>query len=198
MALTHDEPIVDRLQELMAAHPRLFEGKQFQLSADLPSGWYAIADALCTELERILGDAAARFQPIQSKEKWSSWRFYWSLAASPDESNVHETPFDMDIIGARDWPTPDDHELAPTVAGVRLTRLPTGQLRRAVHARVRAAEEETARTCMWCGAPGQPWTNGWVHTACDAHRRLDAITLEHAHELAEQRSRKETGDGDGN
>lgn len=76
--------------------------------------------------------------------------------------------------------------------------LPSGELRRAVHARVRAAEDATARTCIWCGAIGQAWTDGWLHTACDRHRRRDAIPLAKALELqaaaARQRKRKDGGD----
>ena len=84
MASTHEEPYEDALPRLMAAHPTLFAGRTCQIPSELPGGWYAIADRLCADLETVLGNFASRLQPIQSKEKWGSWRFYWRLELDDD------------------------------------------------------------------------------------------------------------------
>jgi hypothetical protein len=220
MPSTHDEPVGDRLQELLERHPSLFVGRQFEISADLPAGWFEIADRMCTDLEQLLGDAASRFQPIQSKEKFGSWRFYWRLDPMPgeneddvdDDGSDGTTPFDMDLTVAPGVTGADavprlagaDTEVEPTVAGFRLSVLPRGKLRRAIFARVRQAERETERACMWCGEPATAWTTGWIHVACAKHRRRGAITAEEALRRLEARQhqdrstrRKPTKDGDG-
>jgi len=180
MASTHDEQYEDALPRLMAAHPALFAGRSFQIPSELPGGWHAVADLLCGDLEALLGAAAARWQPVQSKEKWGAWRFYWRLEL--DDDGKPET-FNLDLASPPDPAGVErlnqgDVQVSPTPAGYRISVLPQGELRRAVHARVRAAEQETERTCMWCGEPGTYWSNGWVHIACRRHRRADAMTLE--------------------
>ena len=82
----------DELRRIMNEHPALFAGKQFEIPSYLPRGWYTIADRLYTDLEQLLGDEASRFQPIQSKEKWGSWRFYWRVQGEgKDELTVDIT-----------------------------------------------------------------------------------------------------------
>ena len=198
MASTHEEKYEDALPRLMAAHPALFAGRGFQIPSELPGGWYAIADQLCTDLEALLGEAAARWQPVQSKEKWGAWRFYWRLEL--DDDGKPET-FNLDLASPPDPAGVErlnqgDVQVSPTPAGYRISVLPQGELRRAVHARVRAAEQETEHTCMWCGEPGTYWSNGWVHVACRRHRRQDAMTLDEWRRRAEVRRQKyERGDG---
>ena len=180
MASANEEKYEDSLPRLVETHPALFKGRPFQIPSELPGGWYAIADRLCTDLEALLGAAAAQWQPVQSKEKWGSWRLYWRLELDDDGK---PEPFNLDLTSP---PDPDgverlnrgDVQVSNTPAGYRITVLPQGELRRAVHARVRQAERETERTCMWCGAPGAYWSNGWVHAACDRHGRSGAMPLE--------------------
>ena len=180
MASTHDEKSEDLLPRLMEQHQALFAGREFEIPSKLPGGWHAIANRLCADLETILGDQASRFQPIQSKEKWGSWRFYWRLEldddGKPEAFNVDLTspPYPAGIEDLNQG----DVQVSPTPSGYRISVLPQGDLRRAVHARVLQAENATETTCMWCGQPGTYWTTGWVHIACAEHRRPGAMTLE--------------------
>lgn len=185
----------------MEQHPALFDGRTFDILSDLPGGWYAIADQLCSDLETLLGDRAVHWQPIQSKEKFGSWRFYWRLQlGDPSEDPGASTGvLTADIQVPPAIPaagTFDNAEVSATPAGYRITLLPAGELRRAVHARVRLAEQATESSCMWCGEPGMYWTTGWVHVACRRHRRRDAIPLEEWHKLqAIRREKYERGRG---
>lgn len=193
MTSTHDEQAVNRIDDFMVAHPALFGGREFKIRGPfLPAGWYAIAEEMACDLENMLGDAAHRFRPIQSKEKWGSWRFYWRLDRGPGEESVADdrlAPYTADIAtnspsGHQDVtnPSTDEHmDVSDTPMGMRMSFVPSGELRRAIYARVRKAEAKTESTCMWCGAPGSAWTNGWVHVACEGHRRRHAITLEEWH-----------------
>lgn len=132
------------MDRLVVAHPLLFAGRPFEIPYPFVAvGWLAIANAMCTDVELILGDIAARFRPIEAKEKLGGWRFHWRLEPAADA----------------------------------VAQMTDEQLYRAASARVRQAQKETTATCMWCGEPGAPWTTGWVHVACDRHRRPNAVTL---------------------
>ena len=202
MASTHEEVCGDELPKLIAAHPVLFAGRAFEITSYLPTGWYPIADTLCTDLATILSDNAGRFQPIQSKEKWGSWRFYWRLELDDDDDRPQA--FNLDLVGLASPPagveglSECDVQGTRTPGGFRISLLPYGELRQAVYARVRQAETATEATCMWCGEDGTYWTTGWVHVACAKHRRRDAMTLEawHARQAA-RRQKYERGRGPG-
>jgi hypothetical protein len=175
------------IRQLMESHPALFAGRQFEVPGPyLASGWYSIADRLCEDVEELLGINAERFRPTQAKHKWGSWRLYWELVLANDErEDARTSPFNWDVVGSLPPDFTAGEEVAntrrqPTVYGTRLTLLPTGDLRRAVDERVRAAELETQSTCMWCGRPGQYWSDGgWIHVACTEHRMPHATALGH-------------------
>lgn len=201
MASTHDEEYLDALPQLMAAHPLLFADREFEIPSELPSGWFSIADRLSGDLEALLGSRAVHWQPIQSKEKFGSWRLYWRLNSNgddPDDDGASTKVLTADVQVPSGIATDaiENSEISTTPAGYRISLLPAGELRRAVHARVRRAEQETERTCLWCGEPGSYWTSGWVHVACVRHRRRDAIPLEAWHKLqAIRRQKYERGRG---
>ena len=44
------------IEELVAAHPRVFRGKQPQASATIPSGWRGLLDEFCLLLEAICNE----------------------------------------------------------------------------------------------------------------------------------------------
>lgn len=195
MTSTHEDMYEDALPRLMAAHPALFAARSFQIPSELPAGWYAIADQLCTDLESLLGAATVKWQPVQSKEKWGSWRLYWRLEL--DDEGKPET-FNLDLVSPPDPDgverlNQDDVQVSPTPSGYRISVLPQGELRRTVHGRVRAAETATEATCMWCGEAGVLWSNGWMHVACTRHRRQDATTLDEWRRRAEERHRTRHG-----
>jgi hypothetical protein len=170
----------DALARLIAQHPALFRGEEPQVSSHLPAGWYGIVDRLCTDLEQMLDARAPQFSVAQIKEKFGSLRFYWDLDGEP-------SPLFADVLGSlpadiglTTFPTDSDTEIAvaATAVGTRISIRGTDALSRAVAALVTEAEAESARTCLTCGQPGRLWTNGWLHVACDHHKRPDAVAPE--------------------
>lgn len=180
----------DALPRLVAAHPTLFRGERPQGSS-LPVGWFELADRLCKDLEVMLAQDAGRLSVRQSKEKFGSWRFYWRL-----EGRQKNLDLDLQLAGG-----PGDADtlakgldgsgtlMALTPVGVRLTAVDPDALSRSIHERVRQAEVESGSTCMFCGAPGELWTNGWLHTVCDAHKEAEAMKLDEWRRRSEQRAR---------
>lgn len=104
MASTHDELATDMLPPLMAVHPLLFANREFLIPSSLAGGWYAIADRMFTDLEALLGPVAAQWQPIQSKEKFGSWRLYWRLDLAEDADKPE--PFNVDVATLGDSAAP--------------------------------------------------------------------------------------------
>jgi hypothetical protein len=56
----------DALAQLIAKHPLLFHN-QTPYASHVPVGWLPLADALCTDLEMILGDRCNQFEVRQVK-----------------------------------------------------------------------------------------------------------------------------------
>ncbi len=195
---SHEVRAVNRIRTLLRNHPALFEGRPFQIPYPfVGAGWLSIADEMCRGIETILGVAAPRFRAIQSKEKWGSLRFYWRLEPALGEDLERDSAFTLDLLGTRlDATRPGEPgtETTATPAGVRFEMLPSGELRRAVHARVRHAEVAAETACMWCGAPGTYWTTGWVHVACKRHRRPNALTLDEFRRRLDERRAEAKGD----
>ena len=85
---------------LIEVHPALFAGRQFE-GLTWMQVWYSIADRLCGESEKLLGDSAERFRPTRAKHKWGSWRLYLELALVNDEPESTRTgPFKWDVVAA--------------------------------------------------------------------------------------------------
>jgi hypothetical protein len=170
----------DALARLITAHPALFRGEEPRVSSRLPAGWHDIVDRLCTDLEQILDTRAPQFSVAQIKEKFGALRFYWDLdgEASPLFADVvGSLPAD---IGLGTFTTDSGTEIVfeATAVGTRITIRATDVLSRAIAALVAAAEAESARTCLTCGQPGRLWTDGWLHVACDQHKRPEAVAPE--------------------
>lgn len=47
-----------------------------------------------------------------------------------------------------------------------------GSASREAHDRIWAAEQESAKTCEECGAPGKTGGESWLKTLCDSHAAL--------------------------
>jgi len=208
MASTHDEQVVNCIDNLIAAHPMLFAGRKFAYSKPfLGAGWYAIADSMCHDVEQLLGVAAARFRPIKATAMSGSWRLDWWLNQTPEEAaeqrcrwipSIEAVAFDIGDAVPPPYRAPceEDVEYSSTPAGYRISSLPADKLGRAVHKRVRQAEIATESTCMWCGEPGRFWRTSWIHVACEKHHRHDAVTIEEWTRAYEARQSKR-GDDDG-
>lgn len=76
------------LDQLVAAHPKLFRGSQPEIWSDLPPGWYVLADELCCAIEAMLGDTADKFAFRQIKEKFGELRVYFHIDSSIDDKQA--------------------------------------------------------------------------------------------------------------
>lgn len=142
---------MDKLEDLILAHPALFRGAPPVVMSHLPAGWYGLLDRLCSDIERLLDRETERFRVEQIKEKFGTLRFYWSLddagdavADFIDGSGAHVGKFVLEAQGDR--------------------------LRGEIRALVLEAEGRSATACQDCGAAGTLETRrGWASTLCDAH-----------------------------
>ena len=180
-----DEYPADRLDELIAKHPKLFRGQPPRVASHCPAGWFDLVDKLCDALEGVLGDAASAFAVEQIKEKWAGLRFYWSL-------HGEDKPLDIDVINfhagdAQDQSETRDlgyrHSAEEKLWGTRISMTPSTEMQNAIAARVELAETASEATCEWCGAPGQLWIAGrggpgYHYTACTRHRGENARSRE--------------------
>lgn len=179
--MSDDEKVRDRLPDLIAAHPKLFRGQPPRVHSYLLQGWFALVDALCTDVEQLLGDQAAAFQWEQIKEKFGSARLYWSL-------RDRQQALVADVGGAAAAGEPDEgpdeegyiERVDPTPLGLRISFTPADDLSQRIAARVRQAEQASAAICETCGAKGRLRTtkNGYYFTACPAHTPRGAVTAE--------------------
>jgi hypothetical protein len=142
----------DRLSELVARHPTLFRGREPRCGGWLPGGWFAIADALCTDLAAQLGERAVDFEVDQVKEEFGGLRFYFALARLASDPPPSSPALDAD---------PDAPQPPP---GVDLA------LVRSLRARVQEAESASEQACCFCGGPAVKYVDGgFVFTACQEH-----------------------------
>ena len=140
---------MDKLEDLIAVHPRMFRGTPPVVASDLPPGWYGLVDKLCSDIEALLGQEPERFEVKQIKEKYGGLRFYFSFEGVEDHFIDLHTPEGIETFVQR----PD----GPAVMS---------QLRKLVS----AAAEHSTSTCQRCGAPGTLANRlGWVSTLCERH-----------------------------
>ena len=140
---------MNKISELVAAHPRLFRDTPPVVASDLPSGWFDLVDALCSEIEALLGQEPERFAVKQIKEKFGGLRFYYSLEGAEDMFiDIHTDRGIRTIVDKGDGPPPMDQ----------------------VRSLVEAASLRSTTTCQDCGAPGVRATRGGcVGTLCALH-----------------------------
>jgi hypothetical protein len=179
---TKDDFPQDALAQLVAKHPLLFHN-QTPYASHVPVGCLPLADALCTDLEMILGDRCNQFEVRQVKEKWAALRFYWAIRGA-------ETPLHADIGGVhpkvpQPRSQPDEQgfrrRVAETQLGLHLTLSPDTPQATAIVERIERAEDASTLTCEWCGQPGQLWVAGHGGpgnhcTACPVHKGDGALS----------------------
>lgn len=72
---------VNKIQELIIAHPRLFKHISTRSQSDLSQGWYKLVDELCQQINFVItDDELANFEVLQIKEKFGSLRFYFNAS----------------------------------------------------------------------------------------------------------------------
>lgn len=141
--------MMDKLSELVVTHPRLFRGKPPVVASDLPTGWFHIVDALCRDIEALLGSEPERLAVTQIKEKLGGLRFYFSLEGAEDMFIDIQTDRGIrTIVNKGDGPHLMDE----------------------IRSLVAAASLRSTTTCQDCGAPGvRASRGGWVGTLCALH-----------------------------
>ena len=145
-----DDLYPNRLAELVARHPRLFRGEAPTWST-VPSGWFAIIDKLCCDLEALVppGDDLPLWVE-QITEKFGSLRF-----------NLERLP---------------EHDLDPNPHG-----LVVDEALQALHERACGltwpARQATLVTCPGCGADTSDRENP-MRNLCLACAEREARALE--------------------
>lgn len=143
--------------ELRARFPYMFEATLErphlpQLVVEFNDGWIGIFTRLCEAVDAaLLPEEKPRFRWRQAKEKWGGARFYWGLVGRAPM--VYADFFFPDVGTTTVIDGPDDD------VAQRLMPL------------IKAAEEEAACTCEWCGArpAAIDRTGGHWMTLCVEH-----------------------------
>lgn len=140
---------MSKLEELIAAHPKLFRGSEPAVPSYVPEGWYEIVDQLCCDIEALVAPEPERIEVRQIKEKFGGLRFYFAWDRDAD--------LFLDLHG--------DGGIRTLVTEAHGPQVMTG-----IRALVTAASERSEQTCQRCGAPGTLTTRGgWVSTLCERH-----------------------------
>jgi hypothetical protein len=139
-----------RRDALFARYPHMFPKAARVAGWDIEPGWLDIVERLCADIDAIVPEnEKEHLLVVQIKEKFGTLRFYLDVA-----------PPRIDIISP---------------SGVVSGSMPLSQKRHRawleqVDALVRAAEQESSKRCLFCGAPGKLRTDQpWIVTACDEH-----------------------------
>ena len=145
------------LDELIAAFPRLFRGERPIVHSYLSPGWREIVFKLCSEIDVLLPDEAAKkFAVLQVKEKFGTLRFYWRLGKHEDIA--------IDVMN------PDGHSRF-VLEKTGPSSIEQRELFQRIRELVKDAEKKSAETCEDCGAPGKLRKGGWLQTLCDEHAK---------------------------
>lgn len=143
-------------QELKAAFPYQFARPIDPWSFGFARGWFSIIVRACEAIDALVREDRYRhrFHWLQIKEKFGTQRLYWQARGMQ--------AIRLDLV---------------TATGV-LPLMSTGEgkdrdglVATQIAAIVRAAEQESARTCSVCGAAGTLRGGDWVLTLCDEHAR---------------------------
>ncbi len=118
-------------------------------------GWFELLAQLCADIDTALGENQRNFHWVQIKEKFGSYRLYYSL----DD----KTPLTLDLVAGaghvrlRPKAEPASAD-APASPAQRIRQL------------VSRAEDTTRSMCMGCGRPAKtkPY-DGYYLTLCDEH-----------------------------
>jgi hypothetical protein len=148
----------DSLIRLIQAHPELFDCRA-PTDSYLATGWYAIADKLCGDIEGELGRAPSlRVRVAQIRADLGVLRFSAFFDRVGDtcggriDAELSRSPV----------------EVASTVTDDVLEEC----ARKRISDLIRLAEDASAFACHECGDAGRRRTLGWRQTLCDKHFAL--------------------------
>jgi hypothetical protein len=143
-------------EELKTAFPYMFARPIDPWAFSFARGWFPLIVKACVAIDVLVRSDKYRhrFHWLQVKEKFGTLRLYWKARG-------------MDRIRL---------DLATATSVLSLVSMPGGKERDGLLAThitgiVRAAEQESARTCCVCGAAGRLRGGDWALTLCDEHAR---------------------------
>jgi hypothetical protein len=129
----------------------MFNGRN--LGLNMCAGWLPVFDGLCADIHQALREASHQFRWSQTKEKFGSARWYWTLGSKTDRA--------LDFLCVFRNYNPD--------FGID----PLRERRDVVTQLVLAAQEKTRTMCMVCGqAASTKEREGWYVVSCEAHFQL--------------------------
>ncbi|MDR3453337.1 MAG: hypothetical protein P4L96_11125 [Rhodoferax sp.] len=160
MNSNHNPP--STAQALKDRYPYMFAGKNIGFA--IYRGWFEMFAQLCADIDAALGENQRGFHWVQIKEKFGSYRLYYSMERDVDDvSMTYEAVPGPGHVGLR-----PKAELAGAVAPAS----PAQRIRQLVN----RAEDATTQMCMACGQPAEAdCYDGYYLTLCKEHapdRRL--------------------------
>jgi hypothetical protein len=155
--MTRDE-YEGRVADLKRRYRYLFAGDH--IGQNIAPGWFPIFSELCARIDAALSEAekpGVHF--VQIKEKLGGLRCYLNFA-----------PLRIDILGS-----------SAAVSGY-VANGDSPKLFERLAPLIHSAEEESYRTCLFCGAPGRLRRDGrtWILTLCERHANCTYLHLETA------------------
>ena len=144
-----------QIERLLDAHPSLLRDRsRLLLNSDLPAGWFAIVDKLCSDITQLFGpEGCENIVVRQIKEKFAALRFYYRLGEGED---LH-----VDVLST------DGHEHIVANVDAGSADLDHSEALRDL---VAAACEASERACQECGQSAKRKNiRGYYTTLCDAH-----------------------------
>lgn len=152
MKTGNSKPEVDPLLEGMARrYSGMFLGRHLDLS--MYAGWLPVFEQLCADIVLALGEESKDFRWVQTKEKFGSARWYWTM----EDKSENLLDILANVSGA----------LGEGV--LTLAR----QRRHAVAELVKAAEQKTRTMCMVCGQTASTKeSEGLYVVSCEMHFQL--------------------------
>jgi len=155
---------MSKMNELIAAHPRLFSGRELGVRDCVPDGWHPLIMTLCDQIDAELNETEAgafMFTGFKRAQDGES-RVFASLGES-SRAEIQlpgKGPSGKRPSGKRPSDTWYDDRAPGMKALLDLSDF------------IFAAEPASLRTCKVCGAPGIPagrWPVGAIRTLCSRH-----------------------------
>lgn len=139
---------------LQAAYPYQFARPMDRWAFSFARGWLPIIANACKEIDALVcaDKYHHRFHWVQIKEKFGTLRLYWRARGMQGMRLDVMTPEGVLSLVPRPKGTGHDAEVAAQISSV-----------------VRAAENQSAHTCIVCGSAGTLRPQGWALTLCDGH-----------------------------
>ena len=139
MNTNHNLP--DTLQALKERYPYMFAGQNIGFA--FYRGWFEMFVQLCADIDAALGENRRGFHWVQIKEKFGSYRLYYSMQQDAGVTSIsYEAVPGPGHVGLRPRAEPVDAG-APASPAQRIRQL------------VNQAEDATTGMCMACGAPAR-------------------------------------------